>query len=614
MHRRYGLLVLLSVVVVVATAYVGWMQFQPTPQLPFTVIWANARQARIEPIPGLTPATLHAGDRLDLAVQSHATRIALVTSEVTNLPSTASYPLLIQRGTAQVSVRVGAVNGNTGALFSWVDWLSFYTLILYAGIALLALWRGHDRAAWGMAFWAMAEFPLTSASGFLTPSGNGPALLGLLGYYGFSLLARIGFYVMAESIAGSALGPRQRTLWRSLFALVLGAATITELGGTIAVVAAGWVGLKQPLLQLLIPASYLVPIALLAASHRHADVRQRLRLRWLLWGSVVFVAGLVFTVVPLPLSFVVALLLNNALVTLGALALLYAVLRHRVVDVSMVLNRGLVYAATTSLVLGLFALFESLIERSALGHGASLALEFAVPLGLGAALSTVHRRIDALVERFLFRRQYRADTALRRFAEECAFITQTEDLFAQAVGQIALHTGAPHVALYESSAQAYTCVHQRGTPALPDAIAMNDPAFVGLRARNAELDLHATQSVLGTDGYAFPLMLRGNLLGALVVGQRPGEHFAAEERELLFHVAHEVGAALFALRAQESEARAQQSEMRAQQSEARMQASEAQARATQAQLQEARVRESDARAREAALMDALRNLGPATSR
>jgi hypothetical protein len=38
-----------------------------------------------------------------------------------------------------------------------------------------------------------------------------------------------------------------------------------------------------------------------------------------------------------------------------------------------------VYAATTSLVLGLFALFESLIERSALGHGASLALEFAVP-------------------------------------------------------------------------------------------------------------------------------------------------------------------------------------------------------------------------------------------
>ena len=83
---------------------------------------------------------------------------------------------------------------------------------------------------------------------------------------------------------------------------------------------------------------------------------------------------------------------------------------------------------------------------------------------------------------------------------------------------------------------------------------MNDPAFVGLRARNAELDLHDTRSALGDEGYAFPLMLRGSLLGALVVGQRPGEHYAADERELLFHVAHEVGAALFALRARESQA------------------------------------------------------------
>ena len=603
MHRRYGLLVLLTVVVVAATAYAGWMRFQPSSYLPFTMHWVNAGQARIEPIPGVAmPATLHAGDWLDLATQSRATRIALVTSEsAANLPAAASYALRIQRGAAQVSVRVGAVDGNTGgAPASWNDWLTVYTLVLFAGIALLALWRGRDRAAWGMALWAMAQTPLAFASVRLTPSGNGLVLLGLLGSYGFSLLARIGFYVMAESIAGSALGPRQRALWRSLFALVLGAATITELGGTIAVVAAGWAGLMQPLLKLLIPASYLVPIALLAASHRHADVRQRLRLRWLLWGSVVFVAGLVFYDVPLPLSFSVRVLLDQGLATLGALALLYAVLRHRVIDVSMVLNRGLVYAATTSLVLGLFALFESLIERSALGHGASLALEFAVPLGLGVALSTVHRRVDALVERFLFRRQYRTETALRRFAEECAFITQPGNLFKQTIEQITLHTGTPHVALYEASAEGYGCVAQRGEPALPAQVAADDPAFVSLRARNAELDLHATQSALDRDGYAFPLMLRGNLLGALVVGQRPGEHYASDERVLLFHVAHEVGAALFALRAQESEARVQAVKAEAA-------ASQAQARATRAQLQEACARES-------VLLKALTALGSAAGR
>jgi hypothetical protein len=34
-----------------------------------------------------------------------------------------------------------------------------------------------------------------------------------------------------------------------------------------------------------------------------------------------------------------------------------------------------------------------------------------------------------------------------------------------------------------------------------------------------------------------------------MVGDRPGEHYAADQRTLLFHVTHEIGAALFPLRA-----------------------------------------------------------------
>jgi hypothetical protein len=294
--------------------------------------------------------------------------------------------------------------------------------------------------------------------------------------------------------------------------------------------------------------------------------------------------------------------------------MLYAVLRHRVVDVTVVLNRALVYAATTSLVLGLFALLESLIEHTALGHGTSLLLELAVPLALGAGLSTVHRRIEAMVERFIFRHQYRMEAALRRFAEDCAFITQPQKLFELGVEQIARHTGAPFVALYERGTEGYACRRQRGERALPETVAADDLAFVALRARNAALDLHDSPSALGTDGYAFPLMLRGNLLGALVVGERPGERYAADERALLFHVAHEIGAALFALRAQESEALAQESKTQAQAAEARARASEALVRATENQLQDARSREAEARARESALLNALSALGSSVGR
>ena len=579
MHRRYGLLILLSAIVVAATGYVSWGTFQPTPQLPFTVRWADAGNALIEPIPGMTPASLHAGDRLDLTAQSRATRIALVGSETVALPASARYPLVIERGAVPVRVTVHTVDGNSGGLVNWDEWLNVYSTALSAALALLALWRGHDRAAWGLAFWAMAETPLAFAFASATTLSSDVriALLALLGYLGFSLAARVGFYGMAESVAGSAIRSGARAGWRILFALVLGAATAVSLGGRIAVVTLGWAGLMQPGLQWLIPASYLVPVALLITSFRKANATQRQRLRWMLVGSVVFMGALVFTDIPLPLSYLTATLLNNGLFTLAGILFLYAVLRHRVVDITVVINRALVYALTTSLVLGLFALLESLIERTTLGRGAGLLLELVVPLGLGVALSTVHRRVEALVDRFIFRRQYRAETALRRFGEDCGFIRDSGRLFALSVEEIARHTDAPKVALYERrpGGDDYVCRRQVGHPSLPETIPPDDRAFVALRARNAELSLHDTLSVLGTEGYAYPLMLRGDLLGALVVGERPGEHYAADERALLFHVAHEIGAALFALRAQASEAQAQASEAQLKDARAQMQASEA---------------------------------------
>jgi hypothetical protein len=328
----------------------------------------------------------------------------------------------------------------------------------------------------------------------------------------------------------------------------------------------------------------------------------------MLVGSIVFVGAVVFSTVPLPLNSGVQELLANVLATLAAVAFLYAVLRHRVVDITVVINRALVYALTTSLVLGLFALLESLIERTTLGRSAGLLLELAVPLGLGVALSSVHRRIEHLVDRFIFRRQYRAETALRRFGEDCGFIREPERLFTLGVGEIARHTDATLVALYERSpgGEGYACRRQMGEPALPDSIPTDDRAFVALRARNAELALHDTPSDLGAEGYAYPLMLRGDLLGALVVGERPGEHYAADERALLFHVAHEIGAALFALRAQELEAQVKESEARIREIEVRARECDSKAQASETMLNELR---AQARVSEALLLRMLPSPG-----
>lgn len=50
------------------------------------------------------------------------------------------------------------------------------------------------------------------------------------------------------------------------------------------------------------------------------------------------------------------------------------------------------------------------------------------------------------------------------------------------------------------------------------------------------------------DGYAFPLMVRNDLLGIMVCGPRPAEQYAADKRRLLQHLTHQVAAAWQALR------------------------------------------------------------------
>ncbi len=588
MHRRYGLLMLLTVAVVLAVTYAGVRTFNPS-GMPFSVDFVDAHTAVIVPIPGIgLPKALRPGDRVDLAATPPATRIAIGRFAQFNdsLPVNRTYAFAIRREHANFTVPVTNVDTSAGTGEQWSEWAFLFFVVLLGGIALLAAWRGRDRAAAGLALWAIA-FVVGVAAGAV-PLDGGLGLSTQLTIDFLYLLARGGFYLMVETMVGTALSARGRTLWRASFLLLLGAGALVTPGGLLIFVATGWAEFLRPQYGFVFTASYFVPVALLFANYRHADGKHRLRLRWMLWSSVLLVTSVFLDNTPL-LGFFTSEITNTLMLPIAMAGFLYAVLRHRVVDIAVVLNRGLVYAATTSLVLGLFALFESLIERAALGRDASLALEFAVPLGLGVVLSTVHRRIDGLVERFLFRRQYRADTALRRFADDCAFVTEPHNLLDLAVEQIVRHAAAPRVAFYEYTFDAYVCIRQQGEPALPARIATDDLAFVNLRARAAVLDLSDTPSELGRDGYAFPLMVRGNLLGALVVGERPGEHYAADERELLFHVAHEIGMALFALRAQESEARAQ---------------------TIQEQLLAS---ESQARARESALLDALRAVGSAGS-
>ncbi|HET9107018.1 MAG TPA: GAF domain-containing protein [Steroidobacteraceae bacterium] len=601
MHRRYGLLILLTAIIVLTAAYLSVMAFNVS-GLPLAVQVVDAHRGVIVPVPGLPlPKGMHAGQHIDLTEQPAATRIAIAQLHSSGqlLPQGRVYTFTIRRGLARIPIPVRSISWEAAPDLGLIAWLRIFEGLFSGAIALAALWRGRDRAAAGLALFATAFLVALAAT--TTPLQGTAGLAGLLSAWVLFLLARVGLFGMAESMAGAALDPRARSWWRAGFLLLLGAGAVISLGGPLIYVTARWPELLHPRYGFVMTASYLIPVLLLFVSYHKAAAAQRLRLRWMLWSGSMFVVGIALsnTQILEPTETRAA----TACAVASALAgFLYAILRHRVVDLRVVFSRTLVYAMTTSLVLGVLALLESLIERAALGNGTSLALELAVPLGLGVSLSTVHRRIDDTVDGLIFRRQYREAMALRRFAGESAFVTQPDTLLDLTVDQLQLHVGAPWVAFYEYTPEGYTRVRQRGEQDLPQSVSTDDLALVRLRAHDSEVDLHEAPSGLGADGYAFPLRARGHLLGALVVGPRPGEHYAIEERELIAHVAHAVGASLFALRAQVTEEQLISARAQIDASTVRLDQARAQVRASEALLNDARMREST-------LLDALRTLG-----
>ena len=611
MKRHVGVLTALTAMIILSAVYNGLTLFGVVHGafLPFAIQAGKSSTAAIVPLPDVAlPQGLHADDQIDLEDQPFRTRV-LIAQEAWLLggplvPSEVYY-FVLRHGSARISVPIRTIPIPAGSASGLATLDYIFWILLGTAIALSTVWRGRNVAAAGLALFAIAALFAGTLQG--TPSSGVAGLGCLIGMSTLALLMRVGLYIVAESMAGTALSQRARRGWRAAFLLVLGAGAIIVLAGPLTYVAAagwGWAAFMPRSFGLILSASYLVPVALLFVGYRHAEGADRVRLRWMLWGGGLVAAGILMHDTDVLQG--ASELAGDLALDLGLAVFMYAILRHRVVDVKVVISRTLVYAMTTSLVLGLFALFESLVERSALGHRASLMLELTVPLGLGISLSTVHRRIDTLVDRFIFRRQYGEAVALRRLANESAFVNPPEALLNLAVEQILRHVGAPWVAFYEYGSEGYRRVRQSGGKSLPDSVATDDLVLVKLRAHGSDVDLQETPSAFGHEGYVFPLRARDYLLGVLLVGPRPGEHYAAEERELMAHVAHAVGASLFALRAQATEEKLNSACAKLETTTALLEQVRAEA-AEQIDQSNARWRASEAR--ESRLLDALRTPG-----
>jgi K+-sensing histidine kinase KdpD len=300
---------------------------------------------------------------------------------------------------------------------------------------------------------------------------------------------------------------------------------------------------------------FIIPLWMLLAGRRRASPVNRSRIRWILFSLVglLLVYLLPFAAGAIQVSPALGNLVLTSLTAAAFTGFAYAVLKHRLVSLELVLNRALVYGLITSLVVGVFAALLAFLERTALNTETNRFLALLIPLLLGMGLNALKQRVDLTINRYLFRHRHRAEAALGQFARTCAFVEDPERLLDLAAEEVFKYSGAQNLAIYlsQTGTKGARLERQKGVPPFPARLAADDLAFLRLKAGDAEVELHGVTSALGTDGYAYGLMVRGEVLGFIVCGPRPAEAYSLEERRLFAQVAHQAGVALHALRLQE---------------------------------------------------------------
>ena len=443
--------------------------------------------------------------------------------------------------------------------------VSAAALIFYSVLLFLTWRRGLDRAVTRWFAFYLASMVIWSLGALMTyVDRRNTATWNKVMVSGTALMP-LAFFGFVQSFLAS----RRHSSWVPIgaaFAVILLILTgLGYLAGDISVTASGLIefslGPATPLFGLY----YFLFLGLSAYDLVHEfrttrDYAARNRAKYVSLGLAVIVLGSLTNVAPVLSQYPVDIAAN----TVNALLLAYAISRYHLLDISVVIRKGLLYFLPTSIIVAGYLLIILLgVNLLRLTGAAEIIFSIAVAFAVAAALQPVRDRTQGWVDRRFFREKFDSGEMLQRLSHTVASVLDVHQLAGMILDEITttMHVTKASMLLKEKESGDYLTIAARGfaelTPlrlladspiadwltvrvaCLPHYVVALEPQFAGLWAEERQ-GLAQAQIELFV-----PLLAAEELVGILALGLKRSEApYGRDEQLTLLTLANQTAVAV----------------------------------------------------------------------
>jgi Signal transduction histidine kinase len=257
------------------------------------------------------------------------------------------------------------------------------------------------------------------------------------------------------------------------------------------------------------PQFILVMYAQVYRYRRVSSYAERQQTKWFVFG--VLMEGVFFAI-----GLLIFMKLGPPLINIIPLTLAISVLRYRLWDIDLIMNRALVYGALTAGIIALYILLVGALSLLSQTTGSLLISLLATGL-IAFLFQPLRERLQRSVNRLVYGERDDPYAVLSRLGQRLEAAYAPESVLPTIIETVAQTLKLPYV-----------------------AIALN---------QNGEIKIAAEFGRSKSEPINLPLIYQGEPVGELILAPRaPSEHFTGSERRLLDDLARQAGVAAHAVR------------------------------------------------------------------